>query len=234
MAYKETQSSSITTTTIGSKTRTSSSTTTSKRRLTRGEASSGILTTIGQLQMIGISIFVISIGTAATQFSKTDLIAFTPNYTLTNTYQSVDNPLEHYNYIPYGQDVLYSLVGFVEFLEPFGRFAQDGWTFILRVVSPDITSTTQPTSSFFNTFGADRVLALSQMRFATLRDYYNELTSLERQWIKDNVDSTHYGSLEQGFYQTRWYLMVFIDGRLEFFYTEKSVYQYIMDLGVGT
>jgi len=186
---------------------------------------------LARIQMIGISIIVISIGTAVIQFDRDDLIAFNPNYNLINEYQAVEDPLTHYNYIPYGEDVLGSLIGFVEFLAPFGEFAQAGWTFLFSF--SDI-ETNAPVGSFLDEFGSDRVLTLSQFRFSSLKAYYDELTPNEREWVRDNVDEPKSGSLEQGFYQTRWYLFVVIDGTSYFFFTEQSVYDYVIELGLGT
>jgi hypothetical protein len=188
-----------------------------------------------RIQMIGISIIVISIGTAVVQFDKQDLIDFNPNYNLINQYQAVEDPLTHYNYIPYGEDVLGSLIGFVEFLSPFGEFAQAGWTLFFSIANADdLEFVGQPNTSFGQTFGANRVLSLSQMRFSSLKAYYDELSPAEREWVLDNVNSIKYGALETGFYETRWYLFVIIEGTSYFFYTEQSVYDYVLDLGLGT
>jgi hypothetical protein len=119
--------------------------------------------------MIGISIIVISIGTAVVQFDRDDLISFNPNYNLINEYQAVEDPLTHYNYIPYGEDVLGSLIGFVEFLAPFGEFAQAGWTLFFQIASTNLNDPAQGDDSFLNTFGSDRTLSLSQMRFSSLK-----------------------------------------------------------------
>jgi hypothetical protein len=204
------------------------------RKISRGETAGGLLTTIGQIQMIGISIFVLSIGTAASLFTLEDLELTTPNYNLTNEFVAIDDPLNTIDYIQYGEGVVDSLIGFVEFLEPFGEFAQAGYTFILSIANTDLTSDAQPETSFLNTFGSNRVLTLAQTKFLTLESYYDELSPSEREWILDNVDETHYGALEQGFYQSRWYLFYFIDSVPYFFYTEQSVYDYVVELGFGT
>ena len=204
------------------------------RKMSRGETAGGLLTTIGQLQMIGISILVISLGTAVVQFDESDLIITTPNYNLTNQYLSIDDPLNNVNYIQYGEGVVDSLIGFVEFLAPFGEFAQAGYTFILSIANTDLTSDTQPETSFLNSFGSNRVLTLAQTRFLSLKSYYDELSPDEREWVLDNVDETHYGALEQGFYESRWYLFTIIDFVPYFFYTEQSVYDYVVELGLGT
>jgi hypothetical protein len=193
----------------------------------------GGLSSIGRLQMIGISIIVISIGTAVVQFDRDDLIAFNPNYNLINQYQAVEDPLTHYNYISYGENVLGSLIGFVEFLEPFGEFAKAGWTLFFSIASPD-SDFDAPAGSFLDEFGYNRVVSLTQMRFSSLKAYYDELTTAEREWIRDNINSIKNGALELGFYETRFYLFVIIDGVSYFFYTEQSVYDYILQLGVGS
>jgi hypothetical protein len=187
----------------------------------------------GRIQMIGISIIVISIGTAVVQFDRDDLIAFNPNYNLVNAYQAVEDPLTHYNYIPYGENVLGSLIGFVEFLAPFGEFAQAGWTLFFQISSTDLNDPSQGNDSFLNTFGSDRTLSLSQMRFSSLKAYYDELSPNEREWVLDNVNEDLFGALETGFYETRWHLFVIIDGTPYFFFTEQSVYDYVVQYGLG-
>jgi hypothetical protein len=201
---------------------------------TPGQTAGGLLTTIAQIQMIGISILVLSIGTAASLFTLEDLQETTPNYTLNNQFVPIEDPLNNVNYIQYGEGVLDSLIGFVEFLAPFGEFAQAGYTFILSIANTDLSSDAQPDTSFLNTFGSNRALTLSQTKFLTLKAYYDELSPSEREWVLDNVDETHYGALEQGFYETRWYLFTIIDWVPYFFYTEQSVYDYVVELGLGT
>jgi hypothetical protein len=206
-----------------------------KRRMSSGETAGGLLTTIGQLQMIGISLLVISIGTAVVQFDESDLISTTPNYNLVNQYVPIADPLNNVDYQQYGEGVFDSLIGFVEFLQPFGDFAQAGWTLFFQIADTDnLEFVGQPNTSFGQTFGANRVLTLSQMRFSSLKAYYDELSPDEREWVLDNVNSTKYGALETAFYETRWYLFVIIEGNFYFFYTEQSVYDYVVELGLGT
>jgi hypothetical protein len=194
----------------------------------------GGLSSVGRIQMIAISMIVISMGAAVIQFDESDLILITPNYNLNNQYVPIVDPLNNVDYQQYGEGVVDSLIGFVEFLAPFGEFAQAGWTFFFQLVDADSVDFIGPDTTFGNTFGGNRVLALAKMRFSSLKAYYDELTPDERQWVLDNVDETHYGALELGFYETRWYLFIIIDFIPYFFYTEQSVYDYVVDLGIGT
>ena len=95
MATKNSSSFSITTSSsIGvdskgktfSKSSKTTSQTTSKRKMTRGETAGGLLTALGQIQMIGITIFSISIGSTITQFTTSDLIETAPNYQVVNDF----------------------------------------------------------------------------------------------------------------------------------------------------
>jgi hypothetical protein len=130
MPNKNSQNTNITTSSsVGvdakGKTFSRSSTTTSqtitKRRMTRGETAGGLLTTIGQIQMIGITIIVLSIGSSVNEFTASDLVQTNPNYNVNNTYIPIDDPLNNVNYIQYGEKVVDNL-----FDEDYGFIAQLG------------------------------------------------------------------------------------------------------------
>jgi len=113
MPYKQTKSSSTINTTDnikGTKTSITRSRST-KTKQTRGQVASGLLTTIGQLNMIGITILVIGVGSTIDQFTTTDLQQTNPNYKQTNTYIPYDDPLNDINYIQYGEGVFNRFFG---------------------------------------------------------------------------------------------------------------------------
>ena len=85
----------------------------SKRKMTRGETAGGLLTGLFQIQMIGITILAISLGSALTEFTTSDLVETNPNYQLKNDFVPIEDPLNTVNYIQYGEDVFTRLNDFI-------------------------------------------------------------------------------------------------------------------------
>jgi hypothetical protein len=206
MPYKQTQSSSITTSTVGDKTRTTSSNTTSKRKLTRGQSAGGLLTTIGQIQMIGITMIVISIGSAVDQFTLTDLEQTTPNYNVQNTYIPINDPLNNINYQQYGAGVVdaffHETTGYIVNLNAiaeagenivscfkdlstcFNRSQDRYQEFQEDVNNPQV-------GTFADEFGGSRLYELSFYASSTFGyspyQIYLEMTTAERTFVQDNL-----------------------------------------------
>jgi hypothetical protein len=159
MAFKTT-----TTTTTRSSARISGtkqiSKTISKRKLSRSEASKGILTSLSQLGMIGITILTVVVGQTIYEFDIEDLTALTPNYTAVNEYISVEDPLNHFDYSDYADNALDNLISFVEPLSAFGNYARSLWTTIAQFLGGE--ETVQP-GSFIDTFGEARFQYLSEV-----------------------------------------------------------------------
>jgi len=235
MPYKMNTSESITTTSSigvnakGKAYQTSSSTTsstTSKRKLTRGESARGILTTIGQIQMIGITILVLAIGSAVDDFTLSDLNQTNPNYQLTNTYVGYDDPLTEINYQQYGEGVFgrfFGPTGFITLLDGLGTTAQNVAVCLSDIVAcitaarelgdiyDDDINNPLP-DSFVDTFGADRYYALNVLASSSFGGrqnpyyIYQQMTTAEREYVRDNAT---YSLAEQ---------VLFLDYQPDYFY----------------
>jgi hypothetical protein len=112
--------------------------TTSKRKMTRGETAGGLLTSLGQIQMIGITIFAISIGSTMSQFTTSDLIVTTPNYQVVNDFVPIDDPLNTVNYVQYGEEVVNNLHSFVLGFSDFGLLVKSYWDGVVSFFEPEI------------------------------------------------------------------------------------------------
>jgi hypothetical protein len=254
MPYKQSQTSSrvVTTRTTKGNVSVSSFQTTAKRKLTRGETAGGLLTTIGQLQMIGITIVVLSVGTAVGKFDIDDLIVTTPNYQVNNEYVPINDPLNTVDYITYGEDVFDKFfdidTGFIAVLNDYANTAN---TFITYITNPfnflrnndairDDQLENPTTNSFVDEFGVERFNEIEFLRTLNYNPYqlYEELTTLERTHIQNYLGSLM--PIEQSIFvdytPTKFYPFGFtnpITGLWQWgFYTYPSVYTFITELGV--
>jgi hypothetical protein len=237
---------------LGGKISYTKSTITNTRQLTRGETASGLLTTIGQLQMIGITIVVLSVGTAVGKFDIDDLVSISPNYNVNNQYIPIDDPLNNVSYQAFGADVFDKFfhpdTGYISVLEDYADTAN---TFITYITNPfnflrnnDAIRDDQlenPTiNSFVEEFGVERFNEIEFLRTLNYNPYqlYQELTLDERTHIQ-----TYNGSLmpiEQSIFidytPTKFYPFGFtnpITGLWQWgLYTYPSVYTFINELGV--
>jgi hypothetical protein len=188
MPFKEststTTSSSVRTSNVQTGAKQFQTTSTTRRKLTRGETAGGLLTTVGQFGMITITLITLSISTALNQFDKDDLEAFLPNYDIQNSYVDVDNPLEHYNYQPFGEDVIDNILGWIIPLSVVGQTVNSFWTNTINFtgfLGVDVNQL----GDFIDTFGIDRYNDLSRF-IASNAEVYVQLTQPERDWIEDN------------------------------------------------
>ena len=184
MATKNSSSFSITTSSsigVDSKGKTFSrsskttSQTTSKRKMTRGETAGGLLTALGQIQMIGITIFAISIGSTITQFTTSDLIETAPNYQVVNDFVPIDDPLNTINYVQYGEEVVTNIVGFVNTLSDIGLAAKLHWETLIDIGE----SVPIQAALNFNKF----------VPLEDAQDYYDTLTTPQKDKYAEVYDS---------------------------------------------
>ena len=109
----------------------------SKRNMTRGETAGGLLTALGQIQMIGITIFAISVGSTLNQFTTSDLIETTPNYQVINDFVPIEDPLNTINYVQYGEEVVNNLHSFVLGFSDFGLLVKGYWDEVVAFFEPE-------------------------------------------------------------------------------------------------
>jgi hypothetical protein len=212
MPYKQTKSSATINTTDnikGTKTSITRSRST-KTKQTRGQVAGGLLTTIGQLNMIAITILVIGVGSSVNQFTTSDLQQTNPNYKQTNTYIPYDDPLNNINYIQYGEGVFNRFFGPDSFTALLSK-SVDTANNVLTCLSdlPECFFTNQllkeqyddeiqnPISgTFIDTFGSARFYELSlrasssaatSLTTSVLTPYgiYLQMTTSERTFIRD-------------------------------------------------
>ena len=147
----------------------------SKRKMTRGETAGGLLTALGQIQMIGITIFAISIGSTISQFTTSDLIETAPNYQLVNEFVPIDDPLNTINYIQYGEEVVSNIIGFVDTLSDIGLAAKLHWETLTSIGD----STPIQAALNFNIF----------VPLEDAQDYYDTLTTEQKDKYAEVYDS---------------------------------------------
>jgi hypothetical protein len=245
MATKTNISTSTTNTTIntGGKVKTSSITseTISKRKLSFREQAQGGLSSIARLEMIGITILSIAVGSSVSDFTTSDLIETNPNYQLTNTYVSIDDPLNNVNYQQYGTQVVGNLTAFLGALGGAGNLAKNLWDGITNFIGDSWIETT---GSFAAEFGEARWIqvydhyqkyyeegSVQQLGYI----YYEILTNDEKDFVGNQLNHEDFSPLEkQVFLSERWYLfyndVYGLFGPIKTIYwwfTEPSVYYMI-------
>jgi hypothetical protein len=219
----------------------SRSTTTTRRKMTRGETAGGLLTTIGQINMIGITIVVLVVTVPLSQFNKADLISFMPNYVTTNEYVDVDDPLTHYNYSQFGEGIFESIYNWIIPMEQLGTQFYGFWTGLMDLVTLNLDALSENTLGAFATqFGGERQYELYQISRNSAQKnaaVFNALTNTERDWLVDNSLTV---SGEKALFDfTRFYLFYndFYDlfgGGLKWWFTEPSVIDICIQEGYGT
>jgi hypothetical protein len=228
MAIKETTSTTLTTRVKSTDNRTQQTTNITRRKLTRGETAGGLLTGVSQISMIGITLITLSISTASLQFSKEDLISLTPNYQQNNVYNAVENPLEHYNYQVYGEDVVDNIMNWIYPLEQTGQAINTFWQTLMSFIGgQDIVDVIE--GDFADTFGSDRfhyLVSISRYNVSV----YMRLTELEKDWVEDNADN--FNLVEQNLFgNTKFYFFMY-DELYEIFrvfYTEPTIVDMILE-----
>jgi hypothetical protein len=201
---------------------------TTRRKLSRGETAGGLLTGVSQITMIGITLITLSISTAALQFSREDLISLTPNYGVNNEYVGVENPLDHYNYQVYGEDVVDNIMNWIYPLEQTGQAINTFWQTLMEVIGgTDIVDVIE--GDFADTFGSPRfhyLVSISRYNVSV----YMRLTELEKDWVEDNADNLNYVE-ENLFGNTKFHFFMY-DELYEIyrvFYTEPTIIDMVLE-----
>jgi len=200
-----------------------------------------------RLTMIGITIFTVSVGSVVSEFGYNDLAAFNPNYELRNEFETIEDPLTHYDYTVYGETVLDTVVGYVTVLGGFGEFAKGLWDGILYFVTLGGSD-----SVFYGSFSDE----FGQSRFNEILSFYSQipskallfdgLTTLEKQWILDNYDNQEsLSNNEQAIFYLEPFTFLYIvtgpvdeeyfgldDGSWVWFTQTPSLYNYVEFYGV--
>jgi hypothetical protein len=169
----------------------------------------GGLSAVGRIQMIGITMIVISIGSAVDQFTLTDLEETTPNYNVQNTYIPIDDPLNNINYQQYGIGVVDAFfeenIGWIANLNNiadagnrivdcfkdlstcFNRSQDRYEEFQEDINNPQV-------GTFADEFGGSRLYELnlyasSFFNYYTPYQIYLEMTLEEREFVEDNLNN---------------------------------------------
>jgi hypothetical protein len=209
-----------------------------RRKLTTGELSGGLLTTIGQIQMIGITIFVLIVSQPLNDFDKGDLEDFIPNYQINNQYVAVEDPLNHYNYQQFGEGVVDRLWAWVEPFEQLGIGIKGFWDSTIDFISGQPLSNST-LGDFAEEFGGERQyqLYLISRESGYNARVFDAMTTLERDWIVDNgVDTTG----EQALFDFSRFKLIYNDelnlfgGGIKWWFTEPSVIDIAIQEGYGT
>ena len=216
--------------------------TVTKRRLGAKEQAQLGLSSIFRIEMIGITIITIAIGSAVSDFTTADLIETNPNYQVNNSYVGYIDPLEEINYVQYGANVVSNLTGFFSALSGVGNFAKNMWDGINNFVGDSWIS---QDGSFAAEFGEARWVEI----YDHYQHYYEEGAVAQRAYIYSDIltlaektfieDVNHHSSFsseeKQVFLSTRWYL-IYQDtyglfgtvNNSYFFFTEPSVHTMIV------
>ena len=91
-----------------------------KKTLRERQLGQGALSSLFRVELIAITLFSISVGSALAEFTTEDLIETTPNYQVVNDFVPIDDPLNTINYITYGEDVFDRVVSFVQTFSDIG------------------------------------------------------------------------------------------------------------------
>lgn len=135
----------------------------------------GGLGAIGRLGMISITILSISVGSALTEFTTSDLIETAPNYQLKNQFVSIDDPLNTINYVQYGEGVVTRLNDFIVSFSDIGLAAKSYYDSLIEILQ-----LTPIQASFnFNIFNS----------LENAQDHYDTLTQEEKDIYAEVYDS---------------------------------------------
>jgi hypothetical protein len=216
------------------------------------------LSSITRIQMIGISIIVLGIGSTVDNFTVDDLVETTPNYNVVNDFIPIDDPLNTINYTQYGQELFDNLFneqsGYIAVLKDLVETGENISICFRDIISclnrstelqdiyQDDMLNPQP-DSFIDTFGLDRFQTLSLMASSqiggqqTPYSIYLEMTTTERQYV---LDTTTYSLVEENLFLTyspsNFYLFGFDNPFTEQwqwgYYQWPSIRQTIVNLGV--
>lgn len=215
------------------------------RRMTNREKGQSGLEAVNRITMIGISIFVISVGSVVNDFNRADLISMMPNYGVSNSFVPIVDPLENIDYQPYGEKVLGTINGFALALGAFGTTARNIWGTIEYFFTLGASSDTFY-GSFSDEFGQDRFDALltSYKQISSPDLIHGLLTETELQWVVDNVSNQELMSEnEKGLFYGRPFVFLIVsygsislyenvpDGTWLWFYTHPSVYDLALFFG---
>jgi hypothetical protein len=95
------------------------------------------LSSLARLEIIGITILTISIGSSLNQFTIQDLEEISPNYQLKNQFVPIEDPLNTINYIQYGDEVFDNLISFVQGFSNVGNIVKTYWDDVISFVESD-------------------------------------------------------------------------------------------------
>lgn len=153
---------------------------------------SSITTLLTRTNIIGISIFAISLYGIVDSYTKQDLIDFMPNYETRNEFIPIEDP-ESINYVQFGQPVVNNLTTFITELGSWGQFANDFWTSFSTFLglNTNAYSYSTTTTSFISNFGESRWDVLRSMLDTsnsytikdTYWDIYQVLTASEKNYL---------------------------------------------------
>jgi hypothetical protein len=95
------------------------------------------LSSLARLEIIGITILTISIGSSLNEFTIQDLEEISPNYQLKNQFVPIEDPLNTINYIQYGDEVFDNLISFVQGFSNVGNIVKTYWDDVISFVESD-------------------------------------------------------------------------------------------------
>jgi hypothetical protein len=161
------------------------------------------LSSIARIQMIGISIIVLGIGSTVDNFSVEDLVETTPNYNVINDFIPIDDPLNTINYSQYGQEVFDNLFneqsGYIAVLKDLVETGENVsacltditqcLTNVLFSNQEDLEEINNPDiGTFTDEFGSERIKYLRTwyvLGGSTPYVLYEQLTSEEKEFLRD-------------------------------------------------
>ena len=189
-----------------------------------------------RITMIGITIFTLSVGSVIYQYTPTQLGSFMPNYNVVNSYIAIDDPLTHYDFKPFGEEVVGTIVGYVEFLSGFGNFAKNLYINFNNFLAFATGNYDPGTPTFATEFGGVRwadVSLYSTIGENTNYDVYLYLTTEEKEYIVDMYGDPTLSDVELRIFYSKRFEFLFIDpvtGDWYWFYESPSVYDWIVEL----
>jgi hypothetical protein len=161
------------------------------------------LSSIARIQMIGISIIVLGIGSTVDNFTIDDLLETTPNYNVINDFIPIDDPLNTINYSQYGQEVFDNLFneqsGYIAVLKDLVETGEDISTCFKDITQclsnvftrneDEIEQINNPVAgTFTDEFGSERISLLRSyyvLGGSTPYILYQQLTTEEKEFLRD-------------------------------------------------
>ena len=210
--------------------------TTTFRDKTGRQKTDTLLDWSNRITMIGISIFSVSVGSVIYQYTPEQLQTFMPNYGQTNSYTAINDPLEHYDFKPFGEEVVGTIVAYVQTLSGWGNWTKNLFLNFNNFLAFATGNYDPGESTFIDAFSGERwaeVFLYSTLGQNSNYDVYLYLTTEEKEYIVEMYNDETLSDVEIRIFYSKRFEFLFIDPITDewfWFYESPSVYDWIVEL----